>query len=537
MKRVLFFAPYGQWHYHGVYEITIGHALTHRDTETKFVTCDGLFPACDVYREGINPRTDASCRQCQQISATLYHDMRMPYEWLGGYVQRQARVAIDTWARNLSADELTSAVWKGHAVGEWARSSAFYQFRMSHFEMDEPRVQQGMRAHVIGTALAVEALSSLYDEWRPDVVVMLNGRFFSHWAAFALAQERGIRVVTHERGLTRSTLRFGDNTRIHDLQVFRDIWERWHDVPLSAAEIEKIHALLEDRRLGKNLPWLAYSPPPQEESAVRARLQLGDRPVLVLFSSSDDESAAFPDRRAGAFPNSLDWLPATRDLARRFPDHVVVLRMHPNLTASGVNQQTLDCVAAMARNLPTNCRIVLPDDDVSSYTLADMAVVGLVYFSTIGLEMACRGQVVVAVAQGWYGHCDFVDFVRTADRYEATVRAALQRGRRAATARAACRFAYHYYHDISVPFPLVIEKPRHMGKVTYSTTADLVPGRDESLDRICRLIVDGESLLPHPTATHRARTEQAEDAHLSTMMNSSWQQEPGAAPHRPGSSG
>jgi hypothetical protein len=518
VTRVLFFSPYGQWHYHVVQELTLAHALALRGAEVRVVSCNGLFSACDVYREGLNPRDGMSCLRCQAMTVTAHADLGVPFEWLGAFIPRASHAAVLAWAEALRDDELLRATWKGWPVGEWATSSAFFQFRMSSLELSDPKVVAGLRQHVHGAALAVEGLEPLLDEVRPDLLVTLNGRFFSHRAAFELARARGIRVVTHERGLLRGSMRFADNRRIHDIAAFHEMWERWRDVPLSRRELAWTAEVLEDRRHGRRLPWVRYSPPPQDEGEVRARLGVGDRPVLALFTSSDDESAAFPDRRRGAFPDSLDWLPASVELARALPSHVLVIRLHPNLVGAGVNRQALDRVEALRRGLPENVRLVMPADDVSSYTLADMADVGLVYFSTLGLEMAARGQEVVATALGWYGHAGFVRRVDDRAAYVAAVSDACGRGRSEDVARAALRFACHCYRDFAVPFPLVVEEPRHHGQPLYASLDELALGREPNLDRICAFLLDGAPLHDVPTAWHERRTSAAEDAFLPEWL-------------------
>ena len=59
-------------------------------------------------------------------------------------------------------------------------------------------------------------------------------------------------------------------------------------------------AALQDRRVGRNYSWQKFSPPPQVVTEVKRRHNLDDRPIVVVFNSSDDETAAFPGRRAGA---------------------------------------------------------------------------------------------------------------------------------------------------------------------------------------------------------------------------------------------
>jgi hypothetical protein len=54
------------------------------------------------------------------------------------------------------------------------------------------------------------------------------------------------------------------------------------------------------------------------------------------------------------------------------------------------------------------------------------------------------------------------------------------------------------------------------GALTYGAPAELVPGRDENLDRCARILLEGEAVCPPPSAAERAaRDTAAEDALLA----------------------
>ena len=56
----------------------------------------------------------------------------------------------------------------------------------------------------------------------------------------------------------------------------------------------------------------------------------------------------------------------------------------------------------MKSALPSNVRIVLPEDSVNAYRLAAEADVGLTFGSTIGLEMAMLGKPVLVASKALY---------------------------------------------------------------------------------------------------------------------------------------
>ncbi len=514
MTRILFYSPYSAWTYHAALEATWAHALRLRGAEARFLVCNGLSGACDVYREGINPRGEYSCLECQSNVAGIFHKLSNHYEWLGDHVSLRTRAKAQEWAQRVPRAELLEARWRGMEVGSWAATSAYYQFRSLELDLDDPHVERSVRNLLAGTVVVLEGMESVLDDYQPDALVLLNGRFFGHWTALELAKRRGIRFVTHERGLSADSVRFNVDSRTHELDELRALWEEWRDVPLDAEEVAQAARTLEDRRQGRNFSRLSFSPALQERERVRQALSLDDRPVVVVFNSSDDETAAFPERRAGAFPESRDFLPAVLEHARTRPGVQFVIRIHPNIEQrrAGTNQGALLHAQEIQRRAPENVRVVMPRDDVSSYTLIDLADVGLAYASTVGLEMAATGKPVLCVAQATYSHTGCARQIDAPDELGSALDEALAHGVDPEVARVALRWTYRFFRDCAIPFDLVHGPPDDgAAQLRFRSVAELAPGRHETLDRICSLLLgESRTVLPGASEAQRRRPLEAE---------------------------
>lgn len=503
-KRVFIHSPYAVWGYHAAMEATLAHALRERGAEVRFTLCDALFRECDIFRRNTTGdanghRPPNACSHCQALQSTHLASYSLEWQWLGTWITRDRIARIETWVEGLADEELLDARWSGQPVGEWAKSSAFNQFRLSRISLEDPEVVQVLRDCIVGTAISFDALSGAFDEFQPDVVVTFNGRFFSHRVAVELAHQRGLQLVTHERGFRKSTALLRSGGMIHELDLFDRIWSDWHDVPLTLEEVRATSQMFHNRRYGKDLNWKSFSPPPGEADTLRRKLSLDSRPVVACFTSSDDEWLTFPERREGAFPDSLDWIPATLEAARQSPELQWVIRLHPNLVNYGVNEQAMQQARELAAQLPANCRLVMPTDDVSSYTLADIAACGVVYGTTLGIEMASRGKPVVAVARGWYGRTEMVHFAGSPEGYLPTVRDAVREPVSFRKALLAHRFMSKLYNEVAVEFPWVEEQAGGKGALTFKASAELAPGKDPELDRICQFVL-GEAPLQAPPA-------------------------------------
>lgn len=524
-QRVLFFSPYASWCYHTALEVTWAHALRLRGADVRFVVCDSQLPACDVYRPNVNPRDELSCLECQARVAGQFAGYAMPYEWLGAWVPREVRAKSRAWVEEIPKEQLLEAEWGGRPVGRWAATSAYYQYRSSTLKLDQPEVERTVRDLLIGTVHVVEGLTALLDEYRPTSMTALNGRFFAHWAAVELAAERGIHFVAHERGLRKNTVRFAENHRTHELDPMRELWDLWGDVPLTQVELEYVSGVIDDRRRGLNYSSFVFSPPVdgvRQPTSLREHLGFDERPLVAVFNSSDDETAAFADRREGAFPEATNFLPATLEVARNMPDVQFAIRIHPNIQSKlGANEDQLAEAVRVRDTAPANVRVIMPDEDVSSYLLMDAADVGVVYASTAGLEMALRGTPVLCMAQATYSHTGCVCQVdRPEDFAPALVAAFGARGREARVERArkALRWACRYFQHFAIPFDLVRELPEWEAELAYEDTSELLPYLHPVLDETCEKLVGAAPVVPRPTEEERATARDAEDLFLTDWL-------------------
>jgi hypothetical protein len=527
MSRILFYSPYATWGYHTALEATWAHSLKTRGADVQFVLCNGLSDTCDVYRANLNPRQGPNaCLHCQKGATEYMFQLDMPYDWLGTYLPLLTKEKATAWAASLDNEELLDARWRDMRVGQWASATAYSQNRVARLDMDDPEVSSMFRGLLVGTVLNLEAMNTLLDTHRPDTLVLLNGRFFGHSVALELAKRKGIRFVTHERGFTTDTVRFAEQARTHELGGMQELWDMWQDVPLESSEFASAAQILQDRRYGRNFSRMSFSPPVQEQAKVKRELGLDERPLVVVFNSSDDETASFSDRREGAFPVSNNFLPAVVKLAVERPHLQFVIRIHPNISVAqaGTNQNALEHALQIQRTAPSNVRVVMPTDEVSSYTLVDLADVGVVYGSTIGLEMAASGKQVLCMAQSTYAHTGATHQVNQpgdlAPALDEALQVALSQGPNIETARRAMRWVYRYFREFSIPFDLVRgARDDSAPSLSYSSVAELLPGRHEWLDRICQyLMAESTSVVPNATARDRVRSQDPETLALEEWM-------------------
>lgn len=503
--RVLCWMPYGQWTLHAQHEQTILHGARWRGAQVRYVMCDGAFRSCDMHWEAVRPRDAASCASCMAQQLRTARGLLTPYEWLTTLVTAAQRTEAARWSSTLPAAELTRARWQDWDIGPWIVSSIHSQFRTNVVDPANPDHERVLRAHLEAGLLTAFAMQQIIDSWQPDVLLLFNGRMGVLRVAFELARAANIRVVTHERGWTAGTLYLAENADCLSLAPLREAWSRWETTPLTDSELQQAQSWLLDRAYGRNLNWRQFSPPPGSEDELRRRLALREgAPLYVLFTSSEDEVAGNRERQS-VFGAQSSWLEATAAWAASHPEVDLVIRVHPNTggkQSTGRNAEQLAWLQHFATTTPASVRFVWPDDDISTYTLMDMADVTLSYLSTTGLEAACRGKPAIMGASSYIGGYGFTDDVQSVAEYAAMLdrfcvapeaeEAVINRRTRA------WRFAYLAMYRYMLPFPLVPQRDFSSAGLAYTALEELKPGRDAGLDHAVSVLLDAAPVCPGP---------------------------------------
>ncbi len=174
----------------------------------------------------------------------------------------------------------------------------------------------------------------------------------------------------------------------------------------------------------------------------------------------------------------------------------------------------------MKSALPANVQIVLPEDTVNAYSLADEADVGLTFGSTIGLEMAMLGKPVLLASRAVYGCGSHILILRSKESLPEMLERCLHATPDREIQREAFRLAHCYMFRFELPFPAVAVSGIYEAWLTHIHPEDLAPGKDNSLDHICNFLIQGSPLSDVPSAQERSHTTADEDAFFEELAKS-----------------
>jgi hypothetical protein len=528
MTRILVFSPYATWKVHTSYEATIATACQVRGATIEYLLCDGPLPECDQHwdSKANSPRPFDLCQRCQATAKTSLDNLGFPYIWLGDFVSQPERTAAFAWAQGVASADLRFASFQGKPLGEWVLSSVISYFRQYPPDLNNWHVVSVYRGFLFSAAIVAAGISNYLEANAVDSALLFNGRQSITRVALEIFRERGIRVLTHERAeYQRGHITVKANAHCMSLEPFKDFWRMWAQVPLQRESLVSTLKWLVQRRYGANLAWIPFNNSSVATSSLRASLNFSpDKRLWALFTSSTDEVAGDPLMR-GPYESQAEWVRDVVQWVESRDDVQLVIKVHPNLGGNGYIGKAIDelrIYQKMKSALPANVRIILPDDSVNAYALAEEADAGLTFGSTIGLEMAMMGKPILLASRGLYEYGSQILTVRSKESLSEMLERCLHASIDREIQREAFRLAHYYIAACELPFPAVTVLSIYEVKLNYTHPEELAPGKDHSLDRICNFLIEGRPIIEPPPTEERSRSAADEDAFFEEMARSNY---------------
>ena len=295
------------------------------------------------------------------------------------------------------------------------------------------------------------------DAGQVDTVIVPNGSILEFGAVYRAARFRDVPVATYEFGEQRQRLWLAQNRQVMR-QETDDLWRARGSLPLTDSERQALGAMYAARRAGR--AWAHFARQWQagvSQGAAAARDRLGldpVRPMVLICTNVVGDSLAL-DRQV--FSRGMaDWLADTVSRLAGRDDLQTVVRVHPG-EILGAGHSSQDIVRAVLPQVPPGLHLVVPDSSINTYDLIELAHLGVVYTSTVGLEMAMAGiPVIVTGATHYRGRGFTHDPASWADYSETLERLAAEPlGRRLPDEQIelALRYAYRFFFEYPFPYP------------------------------------------------------------------------------------
>lgn len=303
---------------------------------------------------------------------------------------------------------------------------------------------------------AAQSAFSYLQKNRPDVIILPNGTILEFGVIYQVARALGIPVVTYEFGEQRNRVWLAQDAEVMR-QDTSDLWKARQHQPLTSEQLGQVRKLFAARQRGslwENFARRWQGVPYEGGSQVRSALGLDGRPIALLATNVIGDSLTLGRQ---VFSDSMtEWLERTVKYFATRSDVQLVVRIHPGeLVTKGPS--VADVVRKALPSIPEHIHLVPADAKVNTYDIVEIADLGLVYTTTVGLEMAMSGVPVIVVGNthyrgkgftldptSWEAYFEVMASIISPHRLERLTREQVEQ---------AWNYAYRFFFEYPHPFP------------------------------------------------------------------------------------
>jgi hypothetical protein len=291
---------------------------------------------------------------------------------------------------------------------------------------------------------------------KPDVLLTPNGSILEMGVAYQTARYLEIPIVTYEFGEQRGRIWLAQNAEVMR-QETDALWQTRQNLPLDERQWEQARSLYVSRQRGdlwQNFSRRWQGLPSQGVEQARGSLHLDERPTALLAANVIGDSLTLG--RQVFTRDMTEWLQRTVAYFCERPDVQLVVRIHPGERYTR-GPSVADVVRQVRAQLPEHVHLIAADDPINTYDLVELADLGLVYTTTVGMEMAMSGAPVIVAGQTHYRGKGFTLDPDSWQAYEKLLEGVLAEPgpHRLTQAQVdlAWNYAYRFFFEYPQPFP------------------------------------------------------------------------------------
>lgn len=502
-RTALFWTPMASWP-HMLIEYFVAWSLRLRGWNVLMAVCDGRLPHCEMERANFKR---PSCGNCWRSSQSVLAAMSLPFCRLSDFVSSEEVETVISQVENLGYDQLTGMQEGGYEVGIFSKQYLVTYFQGLATEVG-PAELAVLRRITAGNLLAFRYAERVAQQHQPEIVMMLNGNVCQTQPAYVAFRRAGMRVITwDDYGVFKDAFTFSNDEPAVFSAIAPDLWAQIKATPLTEQQEQQVDAYLDQWAKGGVIDINYHPSPVAAQQEIGSRLELDPtKRLFAAFTNIVWDSAALG--RDIGFRDMMHWVYALCDWFSRHQEAQLAIRVHPAERRLPKEYATATGVAQLVKKrypdgLLPNIKLIDADDDIYSYTLADMADGIGVYTSSLGYELAVRGRCVWVAGQVHYRDKGFVlPIENEAHLYALLEKPEWDQSLSPEQVTLARRYAYFRFFRqvVRVPF-LEREETRYVGRPYFKDLRFLYPGRDPLFSTLVDRIISGSPIVDIPWQT------------------------------------
>ena len=505
-KKILFTHSFGIYEPCYIHDKLMAFALYLRGFEICATFCDGIQEVeCNVYGGvwGGKKEFKNNCKYCQNRSKELWSFIKpeCTYKY-SKFLNEKDYAKVNSIMKNIKEDDWINYKEDGLQIGMWAKDILVNNYVVEDYRLIENYNVLG-KAHLRNLLICKIACCKIINQVKPDRIIS-NDSYYGMWKIWeVLAKKFSVPFYSHWSGTRIGAWCYAYNDAAMNLD-FSASWESYSSVPLSNVEKNSIEKWLQDRTNGKEMIMDTASLLPYRNENFDLSGLDSNKPTALLSANVAWDLAALNKQIFSK--NMADWILETIKWFSIHPEYQLILKSHPAEYFPGI-PETKETIMSMVYKkipkMPSNVFFVSPKASVSVYDLMLMSKVGLVFTTSVGMEMAARGFPVITAGRSHYrGYGFTIDPNCYNDYFEILEKCLLGKYifKKEQTIDLAQKFIkfnfFHYFikHNL-IEFKICNDTSFLKLRINIDSVLDLKRGRNSDFDYVVDSIELGQPIL------------------------------------------
>ena len=403
-------------------------------------------------------------------------------------------------ANSYSLENYKDWTYQNLTVGRWALDVLCNNALVSD-EALIPHYKIKLYAYLHHVLVMTEACKGILEELKPDIVIS-NDSFYYPWSILEkLCEQRNIPHYNYWPGIRKNRIGYAKGEPAMLMNISR-VWSEFKSKELTNQQQMLIQDYLINRRTGKELSGVNTSDPEQNAKELVTfdwREIDAKKPTALLTANVCWDLCAL--NKNIQFESMFDWIAQTVKFFNEHYEWQLIIKPHPAEENDQIPRTLQTLKGELLRNnvkIPDNVLVLDARTEISVYDLFTKIHLGLVYTTTVGLEMACFGIPVITAGRSHYRGMGFTFDPPNKEIYFKQIAQLLCNRSRFAQKelwiKLAKKFFYLYVFEYAVDLG-VLEYSQGKASVKIKSANDLMPGKYSGLDFICDKILNREDVF------------------------------------------
>lgn len=495
-------------------ESIVGKSLQIRGHNVSTLSCHSSLPSCQWNVNGnANPKFIESkikkfsvndldvCKSCHKSLCKVSNSSEIEITLLSDFCDDNSIKNGENFLNKKNLEYSEKIIYKGINISEHAYSTAIRVMLRGSLENDTYS-KALYRRLLLSAIILVENLENLFNQKKIDRIFCVHGIYLEHGILCSVANKLGIPIIIYGTPYRKNTILASHNDTYHR-EILNEKNSEWNNFELNSNMNEKLNSYLFSKVSGGR-DNVNYHPNPiiDKETIFKQLSLCQSKPIITLFTNVLWDAQIF--YKSNAFNGLLDWIYFTIEKFIKKDDYQLLIRIHPAESKGGFS--TAQPLEKEIKNkfpiLPEHIKIIPPESDVSSYTLAEISKSNVIYGTNMGLEIAAKGLPLVIVGECYSRGKGFSFDINTKEDYAKLIKKGFEEDgmKPPNQVELARKYAYYWNFKRCVDFksfasPVSGKNISRKIKLNFDSIDSLDKGNDRGLDILCNGLINLEKIV------------------------------------------